>query len=458
MAVKKINQNNDEIDITEIFKKWWRFRKFVFFQTIIASLIITFILIFSHKVYINKTQRYIMAVVKTGYENRSSQILAGYKSQPYILKSLKRLSLNIDPNELLEYLIIEESIDPISKDIKKQILSADDTKLKSLALTNADLSRIIQDLNDNSKELITIQLYHEALNLSAEQAKNLIVSLTKTVNENLLLRSSREENLISIIETKNIKKNFINNSEQIERLSNIINSSQKNISEMKSKYRSLLKNYDLENLSTLANISQKILYEISTRIGSSFTVDNLNVHISKKERDINDLKSSLEFLDNQKIETLRSSNQNGDKSETSGNITQLEAEVFDKILSIGSVLDLNTFRLQTVEKIQQLQREKSNLINQKELLNLPHFKNGENYDLNSTSEKIIFLAKEVNKVYSQILDMTEPKSAVEIIKNPELIDLNSKPIFEYAKIILILTILAFLIISFSSILISTKKS
>ena len=63
--------------------------------------------------------------------------------------------------------------------------------------------------------------------------------------------------------------------------------------------------------------------------------------------------------------------QNNSSNAASGNITQLDAEVFDKILSIGSILNLNSFRLNTVEKIQQLQQEKSDLIHQKELLNLP---------------------------------------------------------------------------------------
>ena len=456
MAVKKINQNKDDIDILEIFKKCWSLRKFIFIPTIIVALISTFILIIADKAYINKTQQYVTAVIKSDLGNKNSLILAGYKSQPYIIETLKRLSLDIDPNELLKYLIIEESTDPITENLKKQILSADENKLKSLALTNDELSKIIQDLNDNSKELITIQLYHEALNLSVEQAKNLIVSLSNTVNENLILRSSREENSITLIETNNIKEDFMDDSEQIARLSNVINSSQKNISVMKSRYSSLLKNYDLENLSTLVNITQRILYEISIELGSTFTIDTLNVNIRQKKRDIADLKSSLEFLDNQKIEAY-SSNQNGNASETTGNITQLNAEVFDKILSIGSILNLNSFRLNTVEKIQQLQKEKSNLLNQKELLNLPYNTKGKNYDLDEVSEKIIILAKEVNKVNSQILDMTEPKSAFEIIKNPELIKLNSKPISKYAKIILILTILAFFIISFILILIPTKK-
>ena len=458
MALKKINQINEDIDISKIFNKFWSFRKIIFVRTMIVGLISAFILIIANKAYINKTQQYVTAVIKSDLGNKSSLILAGYKSQPYIIETLKKLSLDVNPNELIKYLVIKASSDPITENFKKQILSADEKKLKSLALTNEELSKIIQNLNDNSKELFTIQLYHGPLNISVEQAKNLIVSLSQTVNKNLILRSSREENSITLIETKNIKKDFMDDSERIARLSNIINSSQRNISVMKSRYNSILKNYDLENLSTLANISQKILYEISIDLGSTFTIDTLNVAIRQKERDIDDLKSSLEFLDNQKFEAYDSSNQNGNGNEATGNITQLDAEVFDKILSIGSILNLNSFRLNTVEKIQELQKEKSNLINQKELLNLPYNTRGKSYDLDEVGKKIIFLAKEVNKVNSQILDMTEPKSAIEIIKNPELIRLNSKPLIEYAKITLILTILAFFILSFLSILTPPRKS
>ena len=458
MAVKKINHNSDEIDILELLKKWWSFRKLVIFGTLIIGLVATFILILANEAHLNKKQRYVTAVIKSDLGDNSSLILSAYKSQPYIIETLKSLSINIDPNELSKNLIIKESTDPLTENLKNQILSADDRKLKSLALTNDEVSKIIQDLNDNSKELITIQLYHEPLNISVAQAKNLIVSLSETINKNLLLRSSRESNAITIINSDNIKTNYLNENEEIARLSNIVNSAQRNISVMKTRYSSLLKNYDLENLTTLANISQKLLYEISKRVGNTIAIDTLNIRINQKERDIEDLKSSLEYLNDQKIETFGSTNQNNSSNEASGNITQLDAEVFDKILSIGSVLNLNSFRLSTVQKIQQLQQEKSDLINQKELLNLPFYFDIEKYDLDTVSKRVIFLGEEVNKVNSQILDLTEPKSAFEIIKNPELIELNSKPVTEYIKIILILTILSFLIISFISILIPAKKS
>ena len=457
MAVKKNNHNNDEIDVLELLKKWWSFRKLVIFGTLIIGLVATFILLLSNEAHLNKKQHYVTAVIKSDLGDNSSVIFSAYKSQPYIIETLKRLSLDLDLNELSNNLIIKERTDPLTENLKNQILSADDKKLKSLALTNDEISKIIQDLNDNSEDLITIQLYHKPLNISAAQAKNLIVSLSETINKNLLLRSSRENNEISLIET-NIKINYLNENEKISRLSNIINSAQKNISIMKIEYNSLLKNYDLENLATLANISQKLLFEISKKLGNSIAIDTLNININQKERDIADLKSSLEYLNTQKIESFSSTSQNNSSNEPSGSTTQLDAEVFDKILSIGSVLDLNSFRLNTVERIQELQQEKSNLIKQKELLNLPFQYDFKTATLDAVSKRIIFLAKEVNKVNSQILDMTEPKSAFEIIKNPELIELNSKEITEYVKIILILTILSFFIISFISILIPAKKS
>jgi len=458
MAVKKINHISDELDILELLKKWWSFRKLIIFGTLIIGLVATFILILANEAYLNKKQHYITAVIKSDLGNKSSLILSAYKSQPYMIETLKKLSLDLDPNELSKNLIIKESTDPLTENLKNQILSADERKLKSLALSNEELSKIIQNLNDNSKELITIQLYHEALNISAEQAENLIVSLSDTINKNLLLRSSRESNKISLIRTDNININYLNENEKIVRLSDIVNSAQRNISIMKTEYNTLLKNYDLENLTTLANISQKLLYEISNQIGNSIAIDTLNINIRQSERDIEDLKSSLKFLETQKIETFRSSGENNSSNAASGNITQLDAEVFDKILSIGSDLNLNSFRLMTVEKIQTLQKRKSDFINQKELLSLPFDYDFTEIDLDNVSERIIFLAEEVNKVNSQILDMTEPKSAFEIIKNPELVELNSKEITEYIKTILILTILSFVIISFISILIPAKKS
>ena len=416
MAVKKINHNSDEIDISELLKKWWSYKKLIIFGTLIVSLVATFILILVDEVHLNKKQHYITAVIKSDLGDKSSLILSAYKSQPYMIETLKNLSLDLDPNELSKNLIIKESTDPLTESLKNQILSADDKKLKSLALTNEELSKIVQNLNDNSKEFITIQLYHKPLNISAEQAKNLILSLSDYVNKNLLLRSSREDRLVTLINVKNLDNEYFSDSEKITRLSNIINTIQNNLLEMKSKYSSLLKNYDLENLSTLTNIIQKQLFEVSKELGSSFTLDTLSLSINQKERDIKDLKDSLEYLDNQKIETFESSNQDNSSNEASGNITQLDGEVFDKILSIGSVLNLNSFRLSTVKKIQELQQEKSNLINQKELLELPIFDDSIK-DLNQLKDRIFFLVEKINEVNSQILDLTEPKAAFEIIKN-----------------------------------------
>ena len=265
MAVKKINHNSDEIDISELLKKWWSFRKLIIFGTLIIGLVATFILILANEAHLNKKQHYITAVIKSDLGDKSSLILSAYKSQPYIIETLKKLSLDLDPNELSKNLIIKESTDPLTENLKNQILSADDKKLKSLALTNDEVSKIIQDLNDNSKDLITIQLYHKPLNISVAQAKNFIISLSETINQNLLLRSSREDNSITLIKTDNIKISYLNENEKIARLSDIVNSAQRNISIMKTEYNSLLKNYDLENLATLANISQKLLYEISKK-------------------------------------------------------------------------------------------------------------------------------------------------------------------------------------------------
>ena len=154
MAVKKINHSSDEIDISELLKKWWSFRKLIIFGTLIIGLVATFILILTTEAYLNKKQNFVTAVIKSDLGDQSSLILSSYKSQPYIIENLKRLSLDLDPNEVSKNLIIKESSDPLTENLKNQILSTDERKLKSLALTNEELSKIIEDLNDNSKDLL----------------------------------------------------------------------------------------------------------------------------------------------------------------------------------------------------------------------------------------------------------------------------------------------------------------
>src|SRR6056300_1446761 len=130
MAVKKINHNNDEIDISELLKKWWSFRKLVIFGTLIIGLVATFNLMLTNKAYLNKKQNYVTAVIKSDLGGKSSLILSSYKSQPYTIEALKRLSLDIDPNTLSDNLIIKESTDPLTENFKNQILSTDEKKLK----------------------------------------------------------------------------------------------------------------------------------------------------------------------------------------------------------------------------------------------------------------------------------------------------------------------------------------
>ena len=46
----------------------------------------------------------------------------------------------------------------------------------------------------------------------------------------------------------------------------------------------------------LANFSQKLLHELSKDLGNTVAIDTLNINILNKDRDIEDLKESLESL------------------------------------------------------------------------------------------------------------------------------------------------------------------
>ena len=85
-----------------------------------------------------------------------------------------------------------------------------------------------------------------------------------------------------------------------------------------------------------------------------------------------DLINSFKVLNTSQLPEVVSSGQENNTNENSStNTTQLDGAIFDKILSIGSLLELNDFRLETVKKIQTLQLQRSSFIKQKEYLDLP---------------------------------------------------------------------------------------
>ena len=79
-------------------------------------------------------------------------------------------------------------------------------------------------------------------------------------------------------------------------------------------------------------------------------MDTLNIEIDNKNRDIEDLTANQEILNSQQFVKIKSSNQENNIDNSSTNTTQLDSAVFDKILSIGSILELSSFQLEIILK------------------------------------------------------------------------------------------------------------
>ena len=456
MKTKKISQNEEEIDILELLKKWWSFRKLVFFGTIIVGLLSIFAIILSQNLFQNQKQKYITTVLNGDLGQNNIRIISAFKSNEYIKEALNKISIDLSPEDLVAHMNIKYATDPISENLQNRIASLTNKDIKNLALSNDNLKTIMESLKDSSKELITIQLYHIPLNLSVIQTENLIVELIKVVNKNLLLFTNRDNLNLNIIDIKNIEV-YLNEAEQISRFTNMVDSIQNNLSTMRSNYQDILVNIDLSALSNFANISQQVLFQLSEKLGSSIAIDTLNVNILSKERDIKDLKESLEYLKSQEVLNINSelNQQNSNTSNTTQ--TQLDGEVFDKILSIGSKLNLNSFRLETISKIQEIQRERNDLINQKDLLNLPYTFGDEEINLDIIGKRILDLSIIINQAVNQVRSFTQPKNAVTVVKNPELIETNSININKLITLAVTLSLVGFFIISFISILLPSKK-
>ena len=454
MAVKKINHNSDEIDISELLKKWWSSRRLVFFGTIIVGLISLFGTILNQNFFQSQKQEYITLVVTGDLRQNNSRIISAFKSSEYIKEAIIQSSLDLSVSDFSKNIKIMFAKDPISEKLQDIIVSLSAKDIKSLNLSEDNLKTLVGNLKDSSKELITIRFNHLPLNLSATQAQNLILDLTKIINEKISQNTNRED--IKLIILNNNINNDSSEFEKLDSLTNNISSLQSNLSILYNNYPEILFNYDLNNILNQANFTQLLLFKLSNTMGNDLAIDKLNIDINSKERMVRSLKESLEYLNiNDKFSLNSEFNQ---QSNNSSSTTQLDGEVFDKILSIGSELELNSFKLETISKIQETEMNKNDLIKQKELLLMPISISEIELNIENINRRLNKLSKTVNEMIYQVRSFTEPKKPITIVKNPELSIENSVNLNQIVKLVSILSILAFFILSFISLLLPGKKS
>ena len=454
MAAKKINHNNNEIDILELLKKWWSSRRLVFFGTIIVGLISLFGTILNQNFFQSQKQEYITLVVTGDLRQNNSRIISAFKSNEYIKEAIIQSSLDLSVSDFSKNINIMFAKDPISEKLQDIIVSLSAKDIKSLNLSEDNLKTLVGNLKDSSKELITIRFNHLPLNLSATQAQNLILDLTKIINEKISQNTNRED--IKLMILNNNTNNDSSEFEKLDSLTNNISSLQSNLSILSNNYSEILFNYDLNNILNQANFTQLLLFKLSNTMGNDLAIEKLNIDINSKERMVRSLKESLEYLNiNDKFSLNSEFNQ---QSNNSSSTTQLDGEVFDKILSIGSELELNSFKLETISKIQEIEMNKNDLIKQKELLLMPISISKSELNIENINRRLNKLSKTVNEMINQVRSFTEPKKPITIVKNPELNIENSVSLIQIAKLVGILSILAFFILSFISFLLPAKKS
>lgn len=454
MASKKNINNDYEINISQLLKIWWSFRKIVIFGTILVALLSTFILVISNLALVNHKQTFARVVIQGDLGEKNTIIISALNSREYIQESLDKLSLKLNPTDILNNLSIKNKTNPLKESLQDRIISLTNKDISKLAISSEALSSIFKNLNDNSENIIEIIFYYTPLNITFEQARYLLNEITNNVNKKIILRVNRDDNNLRFINTFSVDNLKLNNIEKLTNYSYRINVIQNNLEILKENYKNILINEDLANYSFLANVSQKMLHELSKSLGNSLAVDTLNINIKSKNRDIEDLKTSLEILNKQQISNYGSNNKENNASANDSSVTntQLDSAFLDRILSIGSTLDLNKFRLETVSKIQELKIQRSNLIKQKDLLNLPSNISINNLNLNTIGKRIDTLAVLINLLVKQVNEYSKPKAALEIITNPELVILKSSAINDLIKYVLILSLLTFLILSIISFL------
>ena len=281
MASKKqISINDDEIDIGQLLKKWWSFRKIIIFGTILITLLSTFILVLYNQTFPNQKLQFTRVILQGDLGENNNRIIAALNSREYIKESLDILDIKLDPTDIINNLNVKNSTNALKESLQDRIIALSSKDINELALSSEALSKIYSVLDENSKSFIEINFYHLPLNLSTEQSKQILKVLVQNVNRKILIRTNRDTIGLQMIDIDNIDL-YYNEYEQLARFSTMIGSIQSNLSILSNNYGDLLSDLDLTNLTSLANISQKLFYETSKQLGNDIAKDSLNIEILK---------------------------------------------------------------------------------------------------------------------------------------------------------------------------------
>jgi len=455
------NFNNEEIDISSLLKKSWYFRKLIVFGSLIIGALSLFILVLFN--YTKESKNYTETIIQGDLGSKNSLIAETFKSNEIIDDTLKALSIDMSANQFSGYMVIHEKTNPLSKSIQERITSLTDKDIRTLSLTKEGLNSIVESLNNSSEDLFTIRLYHVSLDLSDDQAINIIEKIATTVNKKIILNTNISNSNYSKIDTSHhlnlfghLKDyNIIQHSEVFDSLNSILESIQKNLSNLNKDYSKLLVNTDFEYLNYKTQVAQKILYETARKFGNYNSLKMLNVKIRNKDREIESLRQSLGYLD-RSIPSQQVPNKNGEANKSTNN-TPLDVNMFDRILTLGSILVQNEFRLNSLKKIQLLEREKNVLLTQKELFELPYTYSDTQLNIEYISPNIVLLADKVNAVINDVLLFTHPDAAFKFVQKPMLVNININSKRELLEIAIILTIISFFCLIFISFFLKIRK-
>ena len=310
MASKKqISINEDEIDIGQLLKKWWSFRKIIIFGTILITLLSTFILVLYNQTFPpNQKLQFTRVILQGDLGENNNRIIAALNSREYIKESLDILDIKLDPTDIINNLNVKNSTNALKESLQDRIIALSSKDIKEFALSSEALSKIYSVLDENSKSFIEINFYHLPLNLSTEQSKQILKVLVENVNKKILSRTNRDNIGLQIIDTYSADV-YDSEYEQLDRLSTMIGSIQSNLSILSNNYGDLLSDLDLTKLTSLANISQKLFYETSKQLGNNIAKDSLNIEIAAKDQEIEDLINSFKVLNISQLPEVVSSGQ-----------------------------------------------------------------------------------------------------------------------------------------------------
>lgn len=395
-----------DLDLMAGLQYWWGKKIQYFFICLFTCLVLGTFLFFGLKVNHNSKLHYSQLVFKTATTNSPINLQRIINPELISRLVLQEEFNNLNPENIVNRLSLD-NYHPLAQDISNQILNLNDTALKKLVLSGAQLEAAILQLDGFSQNHYVLRLTHNDTSITPAQASLLLNRLIALFNEKTSQEVDFQRSQLFFLKT-------IDDQELIQAgfLFQKIQALKDNIQIIKRDFSELVTGVDFAELQTNLNRFDQYLNRSSANAFDENTI-RLQNKAEELQNKMDSLYAILNLLQKKQSNLPLTTIPNKDTS----TIAQIDSNSIQSLLNLGQELSSVEMINDLASEIKELSFQKASIQSQLEL-NERLQNNVDNRDEVTVSEFNQSI-NQVNEIIQMIISEKNPTRYLNVVSPPK---------------------------------------